>query len=606
MTLAFTCRISGPDLLCRLTVDRALKAPVLCCSGMAPLTVTEGGERLFGLGSYIEVQLPDLASGQTHSFVLAYEGGYKPANRAWMPMGAYLRTDDGCLPLPALKLGARPEVIPDGPPHDGLGLLPEPQSWTPSGGVVVARGFSVSDPGFAAVEALAGRLGLGPFLSETGLPVVLQDSDLSDEAYHLDITNDRVILSSGSASGRFYGAISLLMLLHTHQGRLPCGKVKDAPRFGWRGQHLDCARHFYDSQSIHDLLDLMALLKLNRFHWHFADDEAFRLEIDYLPELWQKTALRGEGHLIPAVFSGGVEAGGSYSKSDAAALVARGQELFIEIMPEIEVPAHALALAKVFPDVLDPEDTGTERSVQGYPYNVTNPAMPKTWEVLTALATEVGGLFPFGVLHLGGDELPGDTWMGSARARHLMAGEGLSTTHDLQGWTMARLAETVVANGQRPAAWEEAARGCNGGIGHGAILFSWTGQGPGIAAARAGYDVVMTPAQHVYLDMAATDDPDDWGANWAAYVSLADTIAWDPVPADAPELAPRILGVQGCFWSEFTSQDGQMWPMLLPRMLGVSAKAWQTGAMAPERLHALARLFMGLDALPVKRALGAA
>ena len=158
----------------------------------------------------------------------------------------------------------------------------------------------------------------------------------------------------------------------------------------------------------------------------------------------------------------------------------------------------------------------------------------------------------------------------------LMAEHGLETTQDLQGWTIAKLAQMTVANGQRPAAWEEAAQGSNGGIGHGAILFSWTGQGPGLDAARAGYDVVMTPAQHLYFDMAHTDDVRDWGANWAAYVDLADTINWDPVPD--PALSDRILGVQGAFWSEFTTQDAQIWPMLMPRMLGLSAMAWQKDA----------------------------
>ena len=249
--------------------------------------------------------------------------------------------------------------------------------------------------------------------------------------------------------------------------------------------------------------------------------------------------------------------------------------LNIEILPEIEAPAHSLCITYVYPDVLDPQDNGAEESVQGYRRNALNPAMPRTWEVLEAMVTEVGALFPFNHLHLGCDELAQDTWMSSPAARHLMEAEGLATTDDLQGWTMSKLAAIVTANGQRPAAWEEAAKGANGGIGHDAILFSWTGQGPGVEAAKAGYDVVMTPAQHAYLDMAATGDTDDWGASWAAVVSLADTINWNPVPDELGDAASHVIGVQGTFWGEFTTEDSQLWPMLLPRMLGIAATAWQ-------------------------------
>jgi hexosaminidase len=210
--------------------------------------------------------------------------------------------------------------------------------------------------------------------------------------------------------------------------------------------------------------------------------------------------------------------------------------------------------------------------------------------VLETIVDEISALFPFNHLHLGCDELPEHTWMSSPRARSLMAEHGLETTQDLQGWTIAKLAAYASHKDQRPAAWEEAAQGNNGGIGNNSILFSWTGQGPGLDAARAGYDVVMTPAQNVYLDMAHTSDGDDWGASWAAFVDLPDTVAWDPVPD--PALADRIIGVQGAFWSEFTTQDAQMWPMLMPRMLGVASMAWQSDRPDPDQLLALSHYYV--------------
>src|SRR5690606_11226329 len=213
-------------------------------------------------------------------------------------------------------------------------------------------------------------------------------------------------------------------------------------------------------------------------------------------------AFRGEGQLIPGVFGGGAgPTGGSYSPADVAAVLARAASLGIEVLPEIEVPAHALALTRLIPGLRDPDDTGDEASVQGYRRNTMNPACPATWDLLVPLAQEVAALFPFRHLHLGGDEAPHDAWMGSQAARGWAGGAG-ATSDDIQGKMLSRLASTLAGAGIRPCAWEEAAKGVAGGIGNGAILFSWTGQGPGIEAARRGYDVVMTPAQHAYFDMA--------------------------------------------------------------------------------------------------------
>lgn len=564
----YSCQIEGDRIACTITADRDIPAPVFCFSGMAPLTAVEGGTRLRGMGSFTEVALPDLIAGQPHKGILFYIGGYKPANRAWLPLGPYLRVDGQVIELPWDAGGARWHIPAPTGTAKGLPILPQPQGWTPVGGSVAVQGFACDDPAFAAANDLAMRRG---WSFAGAFPVRIEKAELAPDAYTIDISQNGVVVCADSYGGRFYAAVTLLMLLQA--GPLPLGRIADAPRFGWRGQHLDTARHYYQPQTLFDLLDVMALLKLNRFHWHFADDETFRLEIDSYPELWQKTRFCGEGEMLPALFAGAPHAGGSYSKQVARQIIAHAKALNIEVMPEIEIPGHAVAFTHVFPDTRDPADNGAEVSVQGYQANAINPAMPRTWEILPKLIQEVGTLFPFSHLHLGCDELATDTWMGSPAARALMAQEGLETTADLQGWMMDRLASYAKGIGLRPAAWEEAAKGGNGGIGNGAILFSWTGQGPGLDAARAGYDVVMCPAQNAYLDMAHTNDLDDWGASWAAFVSLEDTVNWTPVPD--PALAERIIGVQGTFWSEFTTRDSDLWPMLIPRIFGVAAQAWQ-------------------------------
>jgi hexosaminidase len=188
------------------------------------------------------------------------------------------------------------------------------------------------------------------------------------------------------------------------------------------------------------------------------------------------------------------------------------------------------------------------------------------------MISDIAQIFPFGHIHLGADELPPNAWAGSPRVAALMKDENLANSNDVMGWMMNRVANIAKKYGLRPAAWEEAQYGVNGGIGHDAILFSWTGQAPGIAAARAGYDIVMCPAQTTYFDMAHSKDQKDWGATWAACFGLNDATMWDPIPE--PDIAQRVIGVQCTYWGEFTTSDAQFEPMIAPRILGLATVAW--------------------------------
>jgi hexosaminidase len=404
--------------------------------------------------------------------------------------------------------------------------------------------------------------------------VLVDTPDIPPEAYVLTITPKAIQIGASGRNGVFNAAMTLISLRETYAGEIPCGSMTDTPRFDWRGQHLDCARHFFEVPTILRLLDLMALFKLNRFHWHLSDDEAFRLQVDTAPDLWRKTQFRGEGQTIPGVFGGGICAGGSYSKADVQTVLARAADLHIQVLPEIELPAHGFAINMAVPGLRDHGDNGAEVSVQGYSDNVINPALPAVWALLEPLCLEVAALFPINMLHLGCDELPHGAWDGSPAIKALMAEKGLQNRDDVQGWMMDHLACILRNKGLRSAAWEEAAKGANGGINHNAVLFSWTGQGPGIEAARRGNDVVMCPAQNTYFDLAHSADPEDWGAAWAGFVSLEQTVNWRPIPKGAEDVAHRIIGVQACLWTECITADAQIEPMLAPRILGLANKAW--------------------------------
>lgn len=595
MELGFTARIVGREIHCEIVSDTALKGAVFCCSIMTPARVVSGGTLVRQVAGYSEVALPDLAADVPHRVVLVHaEPAFAPKNRAWLPLGSYLRTIYGPMPLPELELGVRWDGLPprEVPEFAGLKLVPQPTRWVPAAGVLRAQAFACDDAQFAAADALARRRGLAGLLSADGVPVTLIRDESLVEDHAIEITAVGVSIRAGTDAGLLRAATTLLSLRETHGGALPLGRIEDGPRFGWRGQHLDCSRHFYAVETILKLLDLMALFKLNRFHWHFSDDESFRVQVDCAPNIWRKTEFRGEGHLIPGVWGGGIRSGGSYSKADVARVLAHAKTLHIEILPEIEVPAHAHALNAAHPGMRDRGDNGAEMSVHGFLENTLNPAIQATWDLVEPLSLEVAGLFPLGILHLGCDELPHGAWDGSPAITKLKADLGLDTRDDVQGWAMSRFAGFLASHGIRAAAWEEAAKGGNGGIGHDALLFSWTGQGPGVAAARAGYQVVMCPAQNVYFDMAHTSDPEDWGAAWAAYVALEDVVNWKPVPDGADDIADKVLGVEGCFWSEFTTHDAEMEPMVAPRILGLANKAWdKTDRVDGPTLRALAQAY---------------
>ncbi len=578
MSFTWHLSLSGKRLIGQ--IPDAPVGATLCFSMMAPVGLQGEGTILRAVGGYTEL-LADFCQPFSIGF---QDPAFEIFNIGWLPQGVYLRLKDGgCVEVETSFDTPKCEDIPVAvlPERTALKLVPQPASWRPDGGVMqVDGGFSCGQNAFPealhSASELADRMALGPLLGGAKQLDIRDDAALEPEGYELDITPEKATVWAAGSAGAFYGLVALINLKATYDGRIPTGKIVDSPRFGWRGQQLDCARHFYQPETLLKLLDLMALFKLNRFHWHFSDDEAFRLEVKSFPEIWQKTAMRGEGCVIPGVFGGGQgPTGGSYSLEFARDLVVRAAALQIEVLPEVEIPAHAYGLNQVFPALTDPTDNSLAPSVQGYIDNTMNPAAPFMWALTEALIAEISDIFPFKHIHLGCDERPPKAWLDSPLAQSFMAEHGLETTDDLQEWAISKAARFARDCGVQPCAWEEAAQGQGGGIQNDAILFSWTGQGPGLAAARAGYKVVMTPAQHLYFDHTHSKAFGESGARWAGVLPLESTVAWRPVPINEPELERNIIGVEGAFWSEFTHADVEMEPKLAPRILGLAEMAWR-------------------------------
>ncbi|MBC8257456.1 MAG: beta-N-acetylhexosaminidase [SAR324 cluster bacterium] len=568
----------------------------ICFSLLSTCSAVSGCRIDHQLGGYTEL-IPDspilLNDGQEWGFSFKYEfERHAPLNVSWGPAGAFLKLKNGQAvdvlsePLKFLYTPSLP-VKQQSPVEPELRLIPHPVLWEKETATCdLSNGFCLPQTPPAEIQkvikafsSLINRYAFKEILSSAGVTIHFDNlhQKVKDDAYEMEIKAESVSIKASGYNGFFYSLISLFQLVENYDGLVPCGKIEDSPRFSWRGQHLDCARHYYQVDSILRLLDLMSFLKLNRFHWHLIDDEAFRLELSSVPELADRTGMRGHGCTIPGVFGGSKgPTGGTYSAEDVSRIIEHASSLGISVMPEIEIPAHSLALLKVIPEMRDPEDKSFEVSVQGYCENTINPAMPATWNFLKKVLPEISALFPFGLIHLGCDELPPKIWEKSPAINKLKTEKDLETTMDVQEWTMQRAAKILVEAGVRPAAWEEAASGVNGGIANDTLLFSWSGQEPGLKAARAGYEVVMCPAQHVYFDMAQSENPLDRGVCWAAIVSMKDALDWDPVPLAEPELEQKIIGIQGALWSETIIKDRDMDTMLVPRILALSEVSWST------------------------------
>jgi hexosaminidase len=577
---------------------------LICFSLLAPLNSIDNCHVTNQVGGYVEISQHNKSSllpGQDWSFKYAYEySRHKPMNHTWGPQGVFLKLHDGSIisvyvnDLNFQTLSSKAPIaknIFDKSFDISLRLVPHPCEWIPSAGVcnlsqplnLLFDDSEIITSAVSSASELGKRLNLDIYSSNnitdfidsnTTLIIKVQKHILSS-SYILVITSDVIELTASDEQGLFYGLVTLLQLNQTYHKLIPCGTINDQPRFNWRGQHLDCARHFYAVESILKLLDLMCLFKLNKFHWHGTDDESFRFKLDSNPELATATAKRGDSLLVPPIFgSGPSPTGGSYDSSDINRIIERASSNYIDVMPEFDLPGHNLSLIQLFPSTRDPRDKSNEVSVQGYFKNTLNPAMPDTYSIIEPLIDDLCNLFPGEYIHLGGDEMPPDSWTESPEVNDLKKKYNLQTNKDVLSWFINKLSARVESNGKKTATWQEAEDGSYLEKKSDKLLFAWQNLESGYKLARKGFKVVLCPAEHIYFDMAQSQTYSDRGVNWAAIVSLEDTVDWQIIPSDEPELESNIEGIQGHLWSETITQDSHMEAMLCPRIIGLSESAW--------------------------------
>jgi hexosaminidase len=436
---------------------------------------------------------------------------------------------------------------------------------------------------FDAAAALAKRIlpaGPGLFGDAGGIACLARRADMPEESYRIRFAPSVVTLLAAGRKGFFYGYVTLGQILRAArvdpgEFSFPLeGEIVDAPRFAWRGMLLDVARHVYRVDDLLRILDLLAWRKLNCLHLHLSDDEGWRLDIPGYPQLAEVAAWRGHGLAIPALLGSPPEPCGIvYSPLDIARLTGRAEQVLVTIVPEIDIPGHSYAVLQAMPELRDRSETGVYRSFHGFPNNALNPAVPKTYEFLQTVFDELVRLFPSPWIHIGGDEVPEDAWLGSPLARALMREHGWNDVVELQSHFLRRMQDMLGRLGRRTGAWEEAALG--GGIDpRDSYLVAWQKSASGITLAEQGYNVVQALAEAYYLNMAQSDDWWDPGASWAGALPLDRCYAYDPGGDWPKHLQARLLGVQACLWSEKIGDPRLFDRITFPRLSAIAESAW--------------------------------
>lgn len=456
----------------------------------------------------------------------------------------------GLLIVSSLLLGCSSKEIPD------VNLIPKPAHMELIGGYLkVDTSLNMSDGGDLSVS-----YHVNPSL----------DAE-NPEGYELLVTKEGIRIEAASDAGLFYGKQTLHQLV-TDKG-VPLVKIKDAPRFKYRGLHVDVSRHFFPKEEIMKLLDVMAYYKLNTLHLHLTDAGGWRIQMDQYPELTSKTAFRTESdwrkwwdgkdrRYVPEGTKGSY--GGYYTKDDIREMVAYAAAKHINILPEIEFPGHSEEVLFAYPEL----------SCSGKPYQNGDFCIgnDRSFSFMEGVLSEVIELFPSEYIHVGGDEAGKSAWKRCPKCQALMKKEGMKSVDELQSYMIHRAEEFLNSKGRKLIGWDEI---LEGGLAPEATVMSWRGENGGIKSARMGHDVVMTPGNYLYFDFYQAE-PKTQPYAIGGYTPIKKVYSYDPVPADSLTIEERkhIIGVQANTWTEYIPTPEHLEYMIFPRALALAEMAW--------------------------------
>jgi len=581
----------GPDngyLAYRLTNDREtpLCGFTLCTTSQnfPENTGAAKGAQICRIdGSFLEVAPPEgmvLAPGDSWEFTL--QGHFAPRNQTDGPLSAFIALKDGqVLPVAfgALECSnpTGPEVAKPAPDYTGpmLALTPWPNGLHLTGTAPAPSHFAADAPQLTTITNLLFPKEAPIFSTRSGGMAFRSalDKTLAAEEYEITFHTDQVDVRHGE-KGLLYAQITLAQLLRgcrltPRQYTFPAAgsKISDAPAFDWRGAQLDVSRQFFSPDEIRHFLAGMAWAKLNRFHWHLSDDEGFRIEIKAFPALTQIGACRGYGQEIPPQLGDGPAGqAGFYTQLQVQEIICLAADLNIEVMPEIDMPGHATAILRALPYLADPDETANSyRSVQSFYNNALNPAMPQVEHFVDAVLAELTALFPFGIFHIGGDEVPENAWTGSPVAQTEMARYGESS-EQMQGRFTRALQDKLQKLGKATGAWDEVGHAKETRI-ENTLVFLWRDATDAAMLAKRGFDIILTPASYFYLDMCTSNAWGAPGAGWAGVVPLQKTYDY-VIPTQ------NVKGVQAGIWTEKMQDRKVFRTLVFPRLYAVAETGW--------------------------------
>ena len=396
------------------------------------------------------------------------------------------------------------------------------------------------------------------------------------EAYEISSSRKGVSVKASTAHGLFYGVQTIKQLVQQDsKGNhiIPAVMIKDAPRFGYRGMHLDVGRHFYPVDFIKKYIDLIALHKMNTFHWHLTEDQGWRIEIKKYPKLTEIGAYRKEtvvGHASNSKEYDGTPYGGFYTQEQVKEIVKYAGDRFITVIPEIEMPGHSQAVLAAYPRFACKPGPYEVATTWGVMKDVLCPT-EETFSFLEDVLTEVMALFPSEYIHIGADECPKDRWKESRYAQDLIRREGLKDEHELQSYFVRRIEKFLNANDRKLVGWDEI---LEGGLSPNATVMSWRGEKGGIEAAKQGHDVIMSPTTYCYFDYYQAD-PETEELSIGGLLPVEKVYSYELVPAELnADQAKYILGGQGNVWTEYMKTSKRVEYMALPRMSALAEVLW--------------------------------
>ena len=426
----------------------------------------------------------------------------------------------------------------------------------------------------SAVQAALGKQQAGSIYLKLSSPA----DTLGAEGYALSVQPTQVVLAARQPQGLYLGTQTIRQLLpaqRTAGASLPAVEMADKPRYSWRGMHLDVSRHFFSVEFVKQYIDYLALHKMNTFHWHLTDDQGWRIEIKKYPKL---TSLGGyrEGTLIGHYGAkipeyDNVRYSGFYTQEQVKEVVKYAQDRYITIVPEIEMPGHALAALTAYPELSCTGGPFKVGQTWGVYDDIFCAGNEQTFAFLQDVLTEVMPLFPSKIVHIGGDEVPKTRWKTCPKCQARIKAEHLKDEHELQSYFVQRMEKFVNTKGKTIIGWDEI---LEGGLAPNAAVMSWRGMEGGVAAAKQKHQVVMTPGEFVYFDHAQGDaslEPLSIGG----YLPLAKVYAFEPTPPELnAEERKYILGAQANLWTECIPTTQQVEYMVLPRMSALAEVLW--------------------------------